>query len=350
MNTPKERLQRALTAVKKNRTRLTNKAAYVKEENVKTSLILPLLVGLGYDVFDTDYLEPEYNIRGTTKKVDYLIFHKKLNAYMIEAKSLGVNLDRFVEQLNDYFNQVSVPIGILTNGIEYRIYLADEQGAMNQYPSYVFDVLDYEDKDLDILLTLSREQFSLNTTVEALTREGYVTRFKQFLTIDNLLNQQQVLDTIIQAEFKLPMNRVVLDFFTPMLQEALESVLDEENQLYVSKPVIPRKPVDLTINETEKETVEHLKQILKRRYTDEELETLEITKTSSYVNVYLPGTKYWVIRIFTRNTVHCFMLHDNKFGRSDRGTKISFKRPQEIGYHASDILAIVDTYNTEQGA
>lgn len=132
-----------------------------------------------------------------------------------------------------------------------------------------------------------------------------------------------------------------------MVQEALNEVLDLETQQKQTRKTPVRTKGNLPLTEPEHAVVKVLQTLLLQRYTEEETETVATTKNSTYVNVFLPNTKIWFVRIYSKATTPYIMLNDKLHGRSDKGTRLKYNRPQEVNYHTKDILEIVDNLNRQ---
>jgi hypothetical protein len=95
------------------------------EEPTKMALIAPMLQTLGYDVFNTDEVFPEYTTDFGTKKgekVDYAILQENVPVILIECKPLNTELSVHGSQLFRYFTASKAKFGILTNGEIYNFY------------------------------------------------------------------------------------------------------------------------------------------------------------------------------------------------------------------------------------
>ena len=93
------------------------------EEATKMALILPFFQLLGYDVFNTSEICPEYTADIGIKKgekVDYAILVAGEPVILVEAKAANKKLDNHKSQLFRYFVSTPAKFAILTNGIEYR--------------------------------------------------------------------------------------------------------------------------------------------------------------------------------------------------------------------------------------
>jgi hypothetical protein len=113
---------------------------FTSEAAVSQGILLPFLHALGWPVFDTSIVVPEYSLEG--RRVDYGLCHPANRpAVFIEVKKIGVSegADR---QLFEYAFHVGVPMAILTNGQEWSFYLPGEQGRYDERRVYKLDLLE----------------------------------------------------------------------------------------------------------------------------------------------------------------------------------------------------------------
>lgn len=115
--------------------RISRMDAPSNEETAKFQIIVPILGDLEWDVYrskGTNEVRFEHPAGGTKKggQVDIaLIGEHGQSVCFVEAKKPGVNLDHHhVEQLLGYAFHDSVTICVLTNGLEWRLYLPREDG------------------------------------------------------------------------------------------------------------------------------------------------------------------------------------------------------------------------------
>lgn len=133
----------------------------VTEEGCKTSLVLPLLTLLGYDVFNPKHIKAEMVAdigikRG--EKVDYAIMSSGKPKLIIECKKLGDNLGNpGVSQLFRYFTATQVHLAVLTNGVIYKFFSdLEAPNRMDVTPFFEFDLFNYTVDDYEFLLKFSR--------------------------------------------------------------------------------------------------------------------------------------------------------------------------------------------------
>ena len=98
------------------------------EENAKNQIITPILVDLGWIPARQEILY-EYRVGGKGKgKVDIALMGPTRSVALIEAKAPGENLADHVEQVLGYAFLDGVDVCVLTNGLEWWLYLPREDG------------------------------------------------------------------------------------------------------------------------------------------------------------------------------------------------------------------------------
>jgi len=115
---------------------------FINEAAICQGIILPILNALGWPVFDTHIIMPEYSVEG--RRVDYALCHPADRPIIfIEAKKVGFTegADR---QLFEYAFHTGVPLAVLTDGQEWSFYLPGEQGQYHERRVYKLDILERE--------------------------------------------------------------------------------------------------------------------------------------------------------------------------------------------------------------
>jgi len=136
------------------------------EEATKNAIVMPFLRTLGFDVFDPTQVVPEYIADVGLKKgekIDYAVFIGGKLEYLVEAKSVSVNLrDAQYSQLFRYFAAKDAKIAILTNGLNFWFFTdIDAENKMDQQPFFRFDLLSYDENDLRDLEKFHKDKFSI---------------------------------------------------------------------------------------------------------------------------------------------------------------------------------------------
>jgi hypothetical protein len=93
-----------------------NKELSKNEESTKQFLILPLLSGLGYDVYNPKEVTPEStaDFHKNKEKVDYAIYINGAAKIFVEAKSINIKIYKNAPQLSRSFSIFTRPF--LENG------------------------------------------------------------------------------------------------------------------------------------------------------------------------------------------------------------------------------------------
>jgi predicted type IV restriction endonuclease len=113
---------------------------YVNEATVSQGIVQRLLHSLGWPVYDTEVVAPEYSLG--TRRADYALCHPPREpVILIEVKQVGQSkgADR---QLFEYAFHRGVPMAILTDGQEWNFFLPTEQGDYSERQLYKLDILE----------------------------------------------------------------------------------------------------------------------------------------------------------------------------------------------------------------
>ena len=157
------------------------------EEATKNALVMPFIRALGYDVFNPKEVVPEFTADVGTKKgekVDYAVKVDEQPVMLFECKHAGANLSvNHASQLFRYFHVTDARIGVLTNGIVYRFFTdLEESNKMEERPFLEFDVLDYDEQQIEELKKLRKESFDLEEMLSTAHDLKYRKALKTYLT------------------------------------------------------------------------------------------------------------------------------------------------------------------------
>jgi hypothetical protein len=139
------------------------------EQQTKTSLILPFVKVLGYDIHNPREVSAEYiadfaeKKAGRFEKVDYALVIDNNPIIFIEAKKGMEKPESHDYQLRRYFNTtLLVKVGVVTNGTVYRFFTdRDNQNMMDETPFFTFNILDYNPEQVKLLSLFHRDKFAL---------------------------------------------------------------------------------------------------------------------------------------------------------------------------------------------
>lgn len=114
---------------------------FPNEAAVSNGVVMRLLQTLGWPVFDSRIVWPQYTVEG--RRVDFALCHKDKPAIFIEVKQVGQSegADR---QLFEYAFHSGVPMAVLTDGQEWHFYLPAESGHYEERRVYKLDILERE--------------------------------------------------------------------------------------------------------------------------------------------------------------------------------------------------------------
>lgn len=116
------------------------RGTFTSEAAVSQGMILPTLHELGWPVFDTAIVVPQFTVEG--RRVDYALCHPANRpAVFVEVKNVGLaeGADR---QLFEYAFHLGVQMAVLTDGQEWSFYLPGEQGRYDERRVYQLDLLE----------------------------------------------------------------------------------------------------------------------------------------------------------------------------------------------------------------
>lgn len=128
-----------------NRIKADSNFLTVSEAQTSQGIVLPILNNLGWDVFDTSEVMPEYSVAG--KRVDFALRIQSQNKVFLEIKKTSEDLEKHHEQLVYYAFQQGVKLAILTNGITWQFYLPLEEGGWEQRKFFTIDLLEQSVED-----------------------------------------------------------------------------------------------------------------------------------------------------------------------------------------------------------
>jgi predicted type IV restriction endonuclease len=113
---------------------------FLNEASVSQGIVLRILQELGWPIFDSSIVIPEYTLEG--RRVDYALCNQKNKPIaFIEVKQVGKATGAEV-QLFEYAFIAGIPLAILTDGQEWHFFLPAEQGNIQERRVYMLDLLE----------------------------------------------------------------------------------------------------------------------------------------------------------------------------------------------------------------
>ena len=114
--------------------------AFPSEAAVSQGILLPALHELGWPVFNTRAVVPEFSLEG--RRVDYALCHPANKPEVfVEVKKVG-GAKGADKQLFEYAFHSGVQMAILTDGQEWSFYLPGEPGRYDERRVYKLDLLE----------------------------------------------------------------------------------------------------------------------------------------------------------------------------------------------------------------
>lgn len=149
------------------------------EEATKTAVVLPFIQTLGFDVFNLEEIVPEFIADVGIKKgerIDFAINIGGKTAVLIEVKPISMSLGSAqYSQLYRYFGTVEAKLAILINGREIWFFSdIDEKNKMDKKPFFVFDLQNYDDRQVSELARFQKTSFDMDGILEAASKMKYV--------------------------------------------------------------------------------------------------------------------------------------------------------------------------------
>ncbi|MGI8384330.1 type I restriction endonuclease [Robertmurraya sp. P23] len=312
------------------------------EEATKTSLIMPLIQALGYDIFNPEELVPEYVADVGIKKgekIDYAIMQGEEPVILIEAKSVNEQLGKHDSQLFRYFGTTKAKFAILTNGIEYKFYTdLDEQNKMDQKPFFVVNMLDLKDVDITELAKFRKSDFDVLNVLTTASELKYTGEIKKYLTEQWEEPSEDFIRVVLNEIYQGVKTKKVIDNFRELVKKSLNQFVNEKVNDKLQKAL--NSSADNTDNtalnaaievEKEKESIELTNDTRSPEEeihtTEEEIEGYVLIKlilkeeidpsrvfyrdNKSYFNVLLDDTiRKWVCRLGFNSTNKYIQLND----------------------------------------
>jgi len=202
------------------------------EEATKNAFIMPFISSLGYDVFNPFEVIPEFTADIGSKKgekVDYAIKKDDEIIILIECKWSGADLHQdHASQLYRYFSVTEARFAILTNGIEYQFYSdIDEPNKMDSKPFFEFNVLRFDDHEIEELKKFTKSSFSLEDILNTASTLKYTGAIKKILE-EELKNPSEAFVRFFASKiYDGRLTQQVIEQFTTIVKEARSQFINE---------------------------------------------------------------------------------------------------------------------------
>lgn len=287
----------------------TIKTSIKTEEATKTSLVLPFLNLLGYDIFDPTVIVPEFTAdigRKKGEKVDYAVMINNKPLILIEVKQCNEKLDRHKTQLERYFTVTESKFAILTNGFEYRFYSdLDKPNVMDIRPFLSINLLNIAQKDIKELEKFRFEKFDIDNILSMAGDKRNIRQIKEIFKNEITNPSDEFVKFFASKITNKPLRQNIIGEFHEYTKKALTEFINEN----ISKKInsLSEKLIEESEEQGEDE-IQEQKTKDKRQIvtTQEELEGFYIVKSILADTIELK-------RIAQRDTLSYFgiLLDDN---------------------------------------
>lgn len=331
------------------------------EEASKTSLILPFIQALGYDIFNPAEVTPEFTadiVDRKGEKIDYAIMSDNKPIMLIECKWSGTTLvSDNLSQLARYFMVVPARIAVLTNGLDYEFYSdIDEPKVLDKKPFFKFNINEINEATIRELKKYCKGSFSIDTIIPAAEELKYTNEMKKYLL--DVLNEpdedfvrlltRKVYDgrlTSTMAEkFKTITKKALSQFISERVSDRLTSALQEEKASVPAEtePVESAEEKIITTQE-ELDAYNIVRAILCKVIP---LERISLRDTQSYCGVLFDdNNRLPICRFYFGKTTATIGLFD----ANKKEAKQPLESPSDIYKYADQIIQVAGRYLADRG-
>ncbi|MFH5773601.1 type I restriction endonuclease [Paracoccus sp. NGMCC 1.201697] len=330
------------------------------EEATKTSVVLPFIQALGFDVFNLDEVTPEFIADVGVKKGEKVDFVVKIDgkiAMLIEAKPVSARLgDTQFSQLFRYFTVTEARLAILTNGKEAWFFSdTDEPNKMDKKPFFTFDFQKFDKAQLDELARFQKGSFAIESIIEAASNLKYTQQAAAYLKKQLDEPDDDFVRLVGRQIYEGSITKGVAELLRPAIQAALDEIIRDRIQDKLSITLRPEatqsqtQPVDGGASDPESEI----------HTTDEEREAFMIVRAIGAKHVPIEritirdAKSYCAILMDDNNRKPICRLYFNSSTTKNLGvfdaekaeTKVRVTSPSDIYQHVSAIEAAIKAYS-----
>ena len=225
-------------------------SSMLTEEAVKTSIVLPFLNALGYDVFDPSEVIPEYTADAVGKKgekVDYAIRIDGQTRILIECKPITTNLEKVhLAQLYRYFSVTDAKFAILTNGRSFHFHTdLEAPNKLDDRPFLTFDLSDLNPTLIPELTKFAKDGFDVDGVLQSAHRLKYTSGIKK--KISALMDDppEDFIRMAIADVYDGRFTSSIKEQFSPMVKNAFREMLRDMIQSRLSSALEKTSSVEL---------------------------------------------------------------------------------------------------------
>lgn len=332
------------------------------EEATKTSLTLPFIQILGYDIFNPAEVNPEFVADLGIKKgekVDYAIMKNSEPILLIECKHHQEKLDPHNSQLFRYFHTTKAKFGLLTNGLHYRFYTdLVEPNKMDEKPFFEFMLSEIKEAEVDELKKFHKSYFDIESIFTTASELKYSSEIKAVLSAEFKEPTEDFVRFFISKVYdgkatakivsqftgivKKSIGQLISDMINDRLKSALAKEAEAEKQRHeeTAKPEEDEKVLETTAQELEGYMI--VKSILRKRVN---VDRIVGRDTKAYYGILLDdNNRKPLCRLWLNGTKKYLGLFDAEKNE----TRHEITRLDDIFNHTDQLLKSIDLYEKEE--
>lgn len=328
------------------------------EEATKTSVIMPLIQALGFDVFSLDEVVPEFTTDVGTKKgekVDYALKIDGKIAMLVEAKPISAKLgDAQYTQLFRYFTVTDARLAILTNGHEVWFFSdTEEPNKMDKNPFFKFDLQTHDKSQVAELARFQKGNFQIDAIIEAASNLKYTRDAAAFLKQQLSDPDEDFVRFVGRQIHDGSVTKTVQEQIKPALQAALDQIIRDRIQDKLSITFQDRKPEKAQDESTED------------KIPDSDIVTTQEEWDGFYIVRAIAAKHVPVERVTIRDAKsYCSIIMDDNnrkpicrlyfnsatsknvgiFDSDKKEAKFKVDGPQELYQHSDALEAVIKSY------
>jgi predicted type IV restriction endonuclease len=250
------------------------------EEATKTSVVLPFIQTLGFDVFNLDEVVPEFISDVGLKKGEKVDFVLKIDgklAILMEVKPVSMALGAAqYSQLYRYFGVTEARLAILINGREVWFFSdIDEPNKMDKKPFFIFDLQSYDESQVTKLSKFQKSKFSIEAILEAASAHKYTSAAAAYLKKQLAGPDDEFTKLVGRQIYDGTLTKSVLEQLRPAIQSSLDEVIRDRIQ---DKLNIAFRPDPLPTDQVPVASIEDASSKSDIETTDDELQAFMIVK------------------------------------------------------------------------
>ena len=329
------------------------------EEATKTACIMPFISALGYDVFNPLEVIPEYTADLGIKKgekVDYAIQKDDKIIILMECKCSGEKLQNsHTSQLFRYFSVTDARFAILTNGINYEFYSdIENSNTMDSKPFFEFNILDFENYQLNELKKFTKSAFSLEEILSTASTLKYTGEIKKILEEElnnptkkfveffarKILGGEKNFTKSVLAQFTDIVREARTQFVEAKITKRLEEAADLSQQSKIDNSIQEKTQSNTDKIETTQDKIDGYNIIKAILYEVIDIDRIVMRDTKSYCGILLDDNNRKPICRLRFNTSQKYL----GLFASKQEERIAISSVSEIYKHSDKIKQIISEY------